>query len=225
MKKIYIITAIVSLIIFLGAAGCTALSHYIIPADVDSAAVEYVVEAGVADVNEYNRFLFGFPNMAKAEQLNIDIDIAHSKNQFELQQEIQNDNFEYSIHKSIVSSNFVEASKIEEILFGEKGLVSMGLGILGLSAFTGILGLMRKRPGDITPQEMQLAIAQVEGKSVEELSAKTKQFTEVVKGVSIFIEKNKDKLPQVIEEMKKIFDVTQDSDTQLAVASAKQTIV
>jgi len=222
MKKFYIITTIISLIIFLGAIGCTALSHYVIPAKIDSAAVKYVVDAGI--IEDANEYLLGYPNMVKAEQLNADIDVAHSKNQFELQQEIQNDNFEYSIYKSIVNNNFMEASKIEEKLFGEKGLISMGLGILGLSAFTGVLGLMRKRPGDITPQEMQLAIAQVEEKSIEELSAKTKQFTEVVKGVSIFIEKNKDKLPQVIEEMKKIFDVTQDSDTQLAVAATKQTI-
>ena len=74
-----------------------ALSHYITPADIDKASVGYVTQTGAADANEFK----GYPNLVKAQKLEKAVDAGHNIKQLHLQQQIQQDNLVYSIHKDV----------------------------------------------------------------------------------------------------------------------------
>jgi hypothetical protein len=217
------IITICSLILLATGMGCVALSHYVTPANINEGAVKYVVDAGIADANNYK----GFPNLAKAVKLKTDTDAAHSVIQLDLQQKVQKDNLEYAIHNEVVMANVVSGKETEEMLFGEKGLLSLGLSLAGFGTLTGLVGLMRKRPGDITKEEKEQAISQAIGKSVDELTEKQKQFIQVVHGVQLFIDKYKNEdgeWSSAVYALKDIFDRTQDTPTQIAVATAKKTL-
>jgi len=217
------IIAICSVIILATGLGCAALSHYVTPAPINKDAVNYAVKAGVADPNSYR----GYPNLVKAIKLQTDTDSAHSVIQLDLQQKIQKDNLEYAIHKDVVASNVVAGQNLEETLFGETGLLTLGLSLAGFGTLTGLIGLMRKRPGDITKEEKEQAISQAIGKSVDELTEKQKQFIQIVHGVQLFIDKYKNEdgeWSSAVYALKDIFDRTQDTPTQIAVATAKKTL-
>jgi len=219
MNRSRIVLIVISLLMMITGMGCVALSHLITPAEVDKAALRYAVDAGVADYNDYDAW---YPNMAEAARLDEDVDAAHSTVQLTLRQKIEKDELDYSIHKKVTSANLIVARQREEALFGEKGLLSMGLTMLGVGGFTGLLGLMRKRPGDLTREEVETALTTATGKTKEELSAKEKQFVQLVKGVAEFMKSqesngNKD----AVIALKSIMDKYQDSQTKVAVAAAK----
>lgn len=216
--KTLIIT--LSLILIAGGMGCAAFSHYVTPAEIDQDAVNYAVAADVADPVDYD----GYPNMVKAERLKKDVDAAHNVIQLDLTQQMQTDSLTYSIHKDVVSSNLAIAQQREETLFGETGLLSLGLSMLGAGGFAGLLGLSRKRPGDITKPEMEQAVAQATGRTVEELSIRDKQFVQLVKGVQAFMENPvAQSSPVVVDALKVQMNIAQDKDTQAAVAVVKKT--
>lgn len=214
----------VSLIFVMLGVGCAALSHYATYSEIDSKAVKYVVDAGVADANEYTGWWK--QNMVWAEKLKVDVDSAYNVIHQSLKHMIEKNDLSYSIHKEVVASNYIVAQQREEIWFGEKGLASMGLGLLGFGGFTGILGLMRKRPGDITPPEMENALALVTSEASKDLFIKDKQFTQLVKGVQVFIDEYKgttdDKEAVMLKTLKTFLNAKQDEDTQVAVAVAKK---
>lgn len=194
---------------------CTILSHKVTPAEIDEQAVEYAVEAGAAEPNEYT----GYKNLAKAIKLVEDVDAAHQLVQFDLNHLIEKDNLDYSLHTETVTANQSAALQREEMLFGETGLLSMGLSMIGVGGFTGVLGLMRRKPGDISPDDAEKAIAQATGKTQEELSEKTKQMIQLVKGVQQFMDTYDD--PKAVSSMKATFNAVQDTSTKKAVAEIK----
>ena len=212
MKKV---VAVLSVILILAGLGCATLSHMITPGEVDKSAVKYVVDAGVAEPNEYK----GYGNLLKATKLKEDVKAAHITNQLELAQAAQRENLEHSIHEKSTFNNHHVAVQREEQLFGTTGLVSLGLSMAGFGSLTGLLGLARKRPGDITKPEMEQALATVTGKTKEELSLKEKQFVQLVKGVQEFMDAPRK--PEEAEALKRYLDKHQDRDTQVAVAAAK----
>ncbi len=217
MKRTILI--ILSLLITITGFGCVALSKLITPAEVDKSAVKYAVEARVADTNDYN----GYHNLYQAESLVEDVDAAHTLNQLQLQQAIEKDSTQYSILKKSVVANRQLAVQREEALFGEKGLLSLGLTMAGFGSFTGLLGLMRKRPGDLTKEEVESTLAAVTGKSTEQLNTKERQFVQLVKGLQEYIKTqdgngNKD----AILALKGIMDKYQDTETKIAVAAVKK---
>lgn len=218
------VMVVVSLMLIMLGIGCAALSHYVTYAEIDQDAVEYAIKAGVADVNDYDDF---WTNIVTAERLKRDIDGGHKVVQLNLRQLIQIDDLEYSIHKDTVSNDLAIAYQREELLFGETGLLSLGLSMAGFGGLTGLLGLMRKRPGDITSPEMEQAITTATGKTSAELSVKEKQFVQLVQGIKIFMDKYKDsKLAKdiiVMEALKVAMNTKQDMDTQAAVAVVKKT--
>jgi len=220
-KKTSISIVMLSLMLIFAGVSCVALSRYVTPAEVDRKAVEYVVSTGIAEPNDFK----GYPNVDKAGKLKDGVDSAHEVIQLELEQMKEKDNLEYSIHKDVVTSNYKAGQEREEILFGEKGLVPLGLGMLGFGTLTGFAGLMRKRPGDVTSQDMEQAIAQATGKTADELSEKEKQLVEIVKGVQKFMNTYRDKSPEILSNMKEAFDKTQDVSTQVAVARIKKQIL
>jgi len=185
MKQLII--ALVSLILIAGGIGCsTTLSYLITPADKDQDAVDYVVEAGVADPNEYK----GFFNLDKAIKLMKDVSISYTIRKQKLVQALEREETKHSILSETTKANKDVALEREEALFGPTGILSMGMTLMGVSG-AGILGLMRKRPKDFTPEEMQNALAEATGRKQEELSTKEKQFTQLVKGVQTFVNKQK----------------------------------
>ncbi len=113
----------------------------------------------------------------------------------------------------------------EEHLFGPKGLATLALTLTGFGGFTGCLGLMRKRPGDVTKDEFNQAMNALGADTFEEIEAKNKQLFQLVSGVSEFMDTYKDtndnKEAVMLKTLKSIFDKFQDSDTKEAVARIK----
>jgi hypothetical protein len=216
MKKLIVLLSIALMTVGLG---CAALSSYVTPAEVDQDAVWYAVDAGVARQSDYNKSWF--PNMADAARLKKDVDDSHAVNQQEIIHLMDRDNLVYGIHKDVVASNLMVAQQREEMLFGETGLLSLGLSMAGMGGFAGLLGLMRKRPQDWTPAEVEATIAETTGRTTAELSAKEKQFVQLVKGVQAFIEGGGSQSDGGVTCLKATMDKYQDTDTRAAVAVVK----
>lgn len=197
------------------AIGCASLSELVTPATIDKKAVEYADKAGVIDANDYD----GYANLYKAKQLAQAVVAANQVNSLALEQLQEKNSLDYSLLNDVVVKNLEIANAREEQLFGETGLLSMGLGLAGFGGFTGLLGLLRKRPGDHSPQDFENAVTTIKG----EVSTKEKQFIQVVQGVKKFMDsKTRDgKIDTVIEELKGFLREAQDEDTKKAVAVAK----
>ena len=210
-----------SLVMIIAGVGCVAVSKWVTPATIDQAAVDYVVKAGVASASDFE----GWANLLKSLKLERDVEISYALIMLELEQLIQSEELNYDIHKNSTSRNSTLAKESEEMLFGEKGLLSMGLGLAGFGTLTGVLGLMRKRPSDITPEELKAAVAQATGNSNTALTLKEKQFVDVVKGVQGFMDEYKDnpdnKVAVIIKELKTQLNKFQDTQTRVAVAEVK----
>lgn len=225
-KNTRAIIVLIGLLCVIVGAGCVALSRRVTPADVDAKAKAYVIESGLADVNDFEAW---YPNVEQAGRLKLAVDAAHEVNQLELQQEMEQDNLQYGIHKQVVTNNYKTGQAREELLFGEKGLLSLGLSMAGFGTLTGFIGLARKRPGDVTPQELGLAVEQATGKSNGDLTEKEKQLVEVVKGVQKFMDTYRDttdnKEAVMVNNLKELCSKAQDTNTQVAVATIKKQLV
>lgn len=217
MKKIL---AILCLLIMLAGLGCVGLSEYLTPAEIDREAVEYAVESGAADEKDYE----GYPNLVKAKRLVDDVDAGHQIIQLDLQQQCEKDNLDYTLVRDVAMVNRNESIIREEQLFGEQGFLSLGMSLLGVGGFTGILGLMRKRPGDLTKEEADGLVFNAQSNIQELVDAKKKQFNQLVKGVDDFINSYKDIDPKVVASIKISMNKNQDTDTQVAVSAAKKGI-
>lgn len=192
--------------------GCVALSEYITPAELNKQAISYVDKAGVVDANEFN----GYANLHKAEKLARAIVAAYEVNTLALQQLQEKNNLDYNLLHDIAAKNLEIAKQKEEMLFSETGLLSMGLGLAGFGGLTGMIGLMRKRSGDITPQEMEQVVSDVKG----EVTAKDRQIIELVKGVQAFIKSGNGEA----EALKAKLAAAQSADTKETVAKIKATL-
>jgi len=217
MKLVKPAILLLSIILVIGSlAGCV-LSKYVTPGTIDNRAVAYVIEADVADANDFK----GWHNLIMAAKLKDLVDIASKLTQQRLDQMKDQDTLHHAIHQKVATNNYQNAIETEGLLFGETGIISLVMGMTGMGAFTGFLGLSRKRPQDVTPQEMQTALAQATGKTVEELSAKEKQFMQLVKGIDKFIDPTNGTETGAINALKDCLEKTQDEVTQAAVAVAK----
>jgi hypothetical protein len=197
--------------------GCAALSELVTPAVVDQKAVAYASSAGVADANDFA----GYPNLEKAIRLEIAVGAAYEVKSLALAQMAEKNELDYGILKGAVANNLKTARDREEKLFGKTGLLSTGLTALGFGTLTGVLGLMRKRPGDVTPQEMESVVAEVKG----EVTDKDRQIIELVKGVQTFINKYRDDPTSGVDvELKAMLGAAQSPDTKKAVAAIKTTL-
>lgn len=162
--------------------GCVAVSEYATPAPKPSeAALRYIAKAGVSGPNSYR----GYANLEKAIRLERELESAYKVYSLGLEQAAERHELDYGILAKASAAKTKKAKHTEQALFGEKGLISMGLTVAGLGGFTGLLGLMRKRPGDITPIELEKATAQAD----IDLQDKDRQMLEIVKGVSVFMGK------------------------------------
>ena len=195
--------------------GCASLSEYVTPANIDRQAVTYAVNAGVADANDYD----GYANLEKAIRLEVAVANAYEVKTLALAQMQEKNQLDYGILRGVVTNNTKIARAREEQLFGETGLLSVGLSALGAGGLAGIVGLMRRRPGDITPQEMEQAVVSIKG----EVTTKDRQIIELIRGVQKFIDKNRDSdsIGYVVDELKAYLGESQSMGTKQAVASVK----
>lgn len=208
------VIGMVAVILLAGGIGCAALSQLLTPANVDKKAVVYAASAGVVDADDFR----GYANMEKAIRLQVAVESAFQVKELALNQMLDKNKLDYALLKDVTISNTQIARAREEKIFGEKGLLSMGLGLMGFGTLTGMLGLMRKRPGDITSQEMELAVADIKG----EVTTKDRQLIEIVKGVQVFLDAHP-KTDPVGAELRTAL-AKQSVDTRQAVAVAKTTV-
>ncbi len=151
-KVLVIVTIIVSVLAILSLVGCVSASKVVTPAKIDTRAVEYTGN----EPDEYKSFLY--PNLSDAEKLSADVESTHQLNTLAWQQKIDADKLKYSQIKEVVTFNREQAQALENNLFSEQGFLTLGLSALGFGLPAGVIGLLRKRPQDITPEEFKTAI-------------------------------------------------------------------
>lgn len=212
---------VVSLLCIVIGAGCVALSSKMTPTSVNKKAVKYVIESGVGDANDFEAW---WPNLEIALKLDKALDAAYEVNVQKLKQELEREDLKYSIHKDVVGHDVKSGQAREELAFGEKGLLTLGLSMAGFGTLTGFVGLARKRPGDVTHQELEQVVAQTSGKTAAELSEKEKQLVEVVKGVQEFMNTYRTEQPELVTKFKELASKSQDTATQVAIAQIKATL-
>ena len=230
MKKLLLVLIfVISLISVAVGVGCASLSEYITPARIDSKAVQFVVEAGVADPNEFA----GWANLEKSIRLDAYVDMAYEVKGVAIKQMHENLQIDYHHLNDIVTRNMEDAQEREEALFADGGVASTLLTAGGLGICTGLLGLFRKRPGDMTREDLDNATVELR----EKFGVKDAQFVQVVTGVEKFM-KHKDQLLSLIDRektpaenvdailtvMKTHLGRAQDMQTQQEVAKVKATV-
>jgi hypothetical protein len=212
------VVGIVAVILLAIALGCAAVSEYVTPATVDQRALDYAASAGVVDPNDFD----GYANLYKANRLKEAVDTAFEVNALSYKQMQERNELNYNALNQVVTANLTAARQREEALFSEKGILPLAAGLLGFGGLTGAIGLMRKRPGDITPVEMEQAVVQATGETNAELAAKVRQLTEVVKGVKTFMDKHP-KGDATGDELRAALAAIQSTDTRAEVAVIKAT--
>jgi len=230
MKKLLFgVILLVSLIIAGIGIGCASMSEYVTPATINQRAVEFVVESGVGDPNEFK----GWPNLHKALKLDSYVDMAFEVRYTILKQSIEDLQIDYNHLNDIVTQNLVDAQEREEELFADGGFLATALTAGGLGSFVGLLGLFKKRPGDMTKEDLQKAIEPIKG----ELGIKDQQFAQVVTGFERFMQ-HRDEITSVLSKdtdaaektdtllklMKTYLGRAQDASTQQEVAKVRATV-
>jgi len=76
----------------------------------------------------------------------------------------------------------LSAQQQRDLIFGEEGILTLGLGMLGMGGLAGLAGLMRKRPGDWTKEDVDNAMEAAD----LEVEIKGDQIVEIVKGIETF---------------------------------------
>lgn len=221
-KKLYTVIILFSLLLIGAGIGCLPFSYYFTPGHLDRDARQFTIDAGVAEPNDYA----GYHNLAKLDLLQRNIDKAYAINQQKLNQLAAQNDLKYNMYKDTVAIDKDNAMQLEEFYFGQKGLISFGLSALGLSSLSGVLCLMRKRPGDITAEDHQKVLAEATGRTVAELSEKEKQFIELVKSIDSFkTEAGRLEMGNKVLDLLKIAcNDKQDTATQIEVAKVRKLI-
>lgn len=202
---------IIALLLVAAAFGCAALSESLTPATIDKRAVNYAAKAGVVDANEFG----GYGNLQKAVRLQQAVEDAFQVNLLSIQQLADKNRLDYDLLKGATTQNASLSRAREEAIFGPEGLLTMGLGLLGVGGLGTVLGLMRKRPGDWTQTEVDSALAEA-GVQAED---RKRQLAEVVLGIQKVLDAHP-KTDTVGQEVRAAL-ASQSPDTRLAVAEIK----
>ena len=159
MRKIlaYFVLAVVVI-----GGGCIGtLSEHFTPGRIDGDIVAFNEEAGTGTAEDYKGFFY--PSLADLKKLSTDFDAAVRVTLQELQHLVEQKQLQVKILKGVLTGDMEISLAREEFLFNPTtGALAVGLSILGIGA-GGYLGLMRKRPQDITPVEMETALGEVKG--------------------------------------------------------------
>ncbi len=209
MKKLLAYVVLAAVVIGGGCIG--TLSEELTPGRVDPDVVAYNEEAGTGTAADYKGLLF--PSLASVKRLQTDFEAAVVVTNQELKHLVEQKQLQAKILKGVVTNDYDIAAAREEFLFNPTtGALAVGLSLLGVGA-GGYLGLMRKRPQDITPVEMEKALGEVKG----EVSDKDRQIIQLVNGMKIILSGQP---AATQEEMKTVLKNTQLPETRAAVKSA-----
>lgn len=212
MKTIKNVIAYVLLAIVLIGSGCIGtVSEHLTPGRIDRNVVAYNEAAGTGRAEDYKGFLY--PSLAELKLLSADLDAAIALTEQELVHLAEQKQLEAKILKGVVTNDVEIAIARKEFIFNPTtGALALGLSILGVGA-GGYLGLMRKRPQDITPVEMEKALGEVKG----EVTNKDRQIIQLVASVKNVIEAQP---PAAQDEMKTLLKAGQLPETRAAVKRA-----
>ncbi len=154
--------AYILLAVVLIGSGCIGtVSEHLTPGRCDSDVVDYVVEAGVGAAEDYKGWLY--PSLAELKRLQSDLNAAIALTEQELIHLAEQKQLQAKILRGVVTNDVEIAIAREEFLFNPTtGALAIGLSLLGVAG-GGYLGLMRKRPQDVTPQDMEKALGEVKG--------------------------------------------------------------
>lgn len=201
-----------TLLLLIGVVGLSSciLSEMLTITPIDKQAVLWAAEAGVIDAND---FLGKWPSLTLSRRLGQAVDSAYEVKILSLQHVIDKTELDYGILNEVTTRNTKIGEAREKIAWGETGLISMGLTALGFSGFTGLFGLMRKRPGDVTKTEFNNALEQ----AGVELKDRERQMLEIVLGVKEFL----DAEPSEGDKLKLALKAKTNSDTRKKIAELK----
>lgn len=180
MKKV--IAYVVLAVVVIGGGCIGTLSEELTPGHVDERVVAYNEEAGTGAAADYKGLLF--PSLASVKKLRTDFEAAVVVTNQELKHLAEQKQLQAKILEGVVTADFKVASAREEFLFNPTtGALAVGLSLLGVGA-GGYLGLMRKRPQDITPVEMEKALGEVKG----EVTDRDRKIIELVNSMKNVID-------------------------------------
>lgn len=207
MRKV-IAMALLLVIGVMGLGSCV-LSEYVTPTPIDKQAVKFAADAGVIDANDYK----GWPNLLKARSLQQAVRAAYEVNHLGLSQLMETNELNYRTLDKVARRNVEIGKAREEIAWGESGIASTLLTAGGFGGFMGLLGLMRKRPGDLTKEDHEKALAD----AGIELKDRDRQLLEVVQGVKQFMDAGK----PGVDDLKAELRAKTNSDTRKKVAELR----
>ena len=172
MKKLLAYIVLAAAVIGGGCIG--TLSEELSPGRVDKKVVAFNEEAGTGAAADYKGLLW--PRLASIKRLRTDFEAAVVVTNQELKHLVEQKRLQAKILRGVVTNDYNVAAAREEFLFNPTtGALAVGLSLLGVGA-GGYLGLMRKRPQDITPVEMETALGEVKG----EVTNKDRQIIQLV---------------------------------------------
>lgn len=159
MKKIFAYIVLAAVLIGGGCIG--TLSEELTPGRCDPDVVVFNEEAGTGNSEDYKGLFF--PSLASLKQLQADFKAAVAVTNQELKHLVEQKQLQMDILNGIVDDDVKIAVAREDFMFNPTtGALAIGLSLAGIGA-GGILGLMRKRPQDVTPVEMERALGEVKG--------------------------------------------------------------
>ena len=180
MRKViaYVLLAIV----LIGSGCISMLSEHMTPAKNDKQVIAYNEEVGTGRAEDYKGFLF--PNLATLRKLKIDFEAAVAMTNQELKHLAEAKKLKENILRGIVDTDIDIGEIREDNLYNPTtGAIAVGLSLFGIAG-GGLLGLMRKRPQDVTPQEMEKALGEVK----DEVTDRDRKILHLVASVKNAIE-------------------------------------
>lgn len=209
MKKILAYIVLATVVV---GSGCMAtLSEELTWGRVEKKVVAYNEEAGTGTAADYKGLFY--PSLASVRRLQVDFRAAVIITKQELRHLVEQKNLQADILSGIVDGDVKIAAAREDFIFNPvTGVLAIGLGLAGMGG-VGYLGLMRKRPKDITPQDMEKALVSVKG----EVDDRDRKIISLIASMRNVI----DAQPAAAQvEMKKLLKAGQSPETRVAVKQA-----
>ncbi len=144
MKKLIVVMAALFCIALIG---CQSFLAKVTPSEVAEIAVLY------ADVNEV------WPTLDSARKVRTSAIIKHRTKQLDLLRLAEDDRLAYQDAIDVIQLNISESEAFQGLMVGSE---TQPLSILGILAGAGValpIGLMKKRRGDSSPEEVEVAVA------------------------------------------------------------------
>lgn len=208
-----IIAYLVLAVVVIGGCAMGTLSQELTPGRTNPKVVAYNVSAGVSNAEDYKGWLY--PSLSSVLRLQADFTAAVVLTDQELQHIIEKKKLNDDILKGTVDNDVKVSVAREDFIFNPTtGVLAIGLSMFGIAG-GGYLGLMRKRPKDITPDEMEAALGEIKG-DVDDRDRKIINLVASMRNVLVAQAQNgKESL-----DIKAILKSSQTPETQRAVKQA-----